>query len=61
MNNTGRMQMLDSAQHLVQQIRHSFMVEVHLNDLAKIGVHQLHHQVDILEVLQCALRCKCVQ
>lgn len=61
MDDAGRMQMLDAAQHLVQQIRHALVVEIHLDDLAQVGVHQLHHQIDVLEVLQRALRRERVQ
>lgn len=61
MNDAGRMQMLDAAQHLVQQIRHALVVEIHLDHLAQVRVHQLHHQIDVLEVLQRALRRERVQ
>lgn len=48
--------MLYSTQHLVQQVAHSLVVEVHLDDLAQIRVHQLHHEVHVLELLQTPLR-----
>lgn len=37
--------MFDTTQHLVEQVGHSLMVELHLNHLAQVGVHQLHRQV----------------
>jgi hypothetical protein len=55
------MQMLYTAQHLIEQIAHALVVKVHLDDLAQVGVHQLHHQVHVLELLQAALRCECIQ
>lgn len=61
MDNASRMQMLDAAQHLIQQIRHSLVIQIHLNHLAQIRVHQFHHQVDVLEVLQRPLRRERVQ
>lgn len=89
MYDSGRVQMLDAAQHLVQQVRHPLVVQVHLDkrdmevicyldiseicktiakklfphlyDLAQVGVHQLHHQVHVLELLERALRRECVQ
>lgn len=35
--------MFDTTQHLVEQVGHSLMVELHLNHLAQVGIHQLHH------------------
>ena len=52
----SKMQVLDAAQHLVQEVAHALVVQVHLDDLAQVGVHQLHHQVHILELLQALLR-----
>jgi len=43
--------MLDSTEHLVQEIRHSLMVQVHLYDLTQIGVHEFHHKVNVLKLL----------
>ena len=48
MDNSGRMKMLDAAEHLVEQIRHPLVVQIHLNDLAQIGIHELHHQIHVL-------------
>jgi len=33
-NNAGGVQVLDAAQHLVEQIGHAFVVQVHLDHLA---------------------------
>lgn len=55
------MEMLDAAEHLVEQVAHALVVQVHLDNLAQIGVHQLHHQVYILELLEAALRRERVQ
>lgn len=38
-NNPCRVKMLDSTEHLVQKVRHSLMVQLHLNDLAQVGIH----------------------
>lgn len=37
------------------------MIEIHLNNLTKVRIHQLHHQINILELLQGALGRKCIQ
>ena len=42
------MQVLDAAQHLIEQIGDALVVELHLNDLTQVGVHQLHHQVPVI-------------
>ena len=60
MNDTGRVEMLDAAQHLVQQVGHPLVVQVHLDDLAQVGVHELHDQVDILEFFERTLRRECI-
>lgn len=41
----GRVQMFDATQHLVEQVGHPLVVQLHLNHLAQVGVHQLHHKV----------------
>lgn len=56
MYNSSEMQMLDAAEHLVEQVAHPLVVQVHLYHLAEVGVHQLHHQVHVLELLQALLR-----
>lgn len=43
MDDSRRVEVLDSAQHLVQQIGQALVVQLHLNDLAEVGVHQLHY------------------
>lgn len=50
--------MFDAAQHLIEQIRHSLVIEIHLNDLTQVRVHELHDEIDILEFFQCALGCE---
>lgn len=44
--------MLYPTQHLVEEVGHALVVQVHLYHLAQVGIHQLHHQVDVLELLQ---------
>ena len=44
-NDAGGMQVLDATQHLVEQVGQPLVVQLHLDDLAQVGVHQLHHQV----------------
>lgn len=39
--------MLDAAQHLIQQVGHPFVVKLHLDDLAEVGIHELHHYVTL--------------
>lgn len=56
-----RVQVLDSAEHLVEQVGRALMIQVHLDHLAQVGVHQLHHQVHVLELLESALGRKRVQ
>ena len=41
------MKMLDSAQHLIEKVGHAFVIQVHLNHLAEICIHQLHDEVDV--------------
>lgn len=53
--------MFDAAQHLVQQVAHPLVVQVHLDDLAQVGVHQFHHQVHVLELLQTLLGSEGIQ
>ena len=48
-DDAGGMEMLDAAKHLIEQIRHSFVVQIHLNDLAQIGIHQFHDQIHVLQ------------
>lgn len=45
MNDASGMQVFDTTQHLIEQIGQPLMVQLHLNDLAQVGIHQLHHQV----------------
>lgn len=44
---SSRVKVLDAAEHLVQQVGHSFVVKLHLDHLAEIGVHELHHNVTL--------------
>lgn len=44
-NDAGRVQMFDAAQHLIEQVGHPLVVQLHLNHLAQVGVHQLHHKI----------------
>lgn len=46
------MQVLDAAQHLIEEVGHTLVIEIHLDHLAKIRVHELHHQVYILKLVQ---------
>ena len=39
------MQMFDAAQQLVEQVRHPLVIQLHLDHLTQVGIHQLHHQV----------------
>lgn len=61
MNNASCMEMLNAAKHLIEQIRKAFVVQIHLNDLAQIRVHQFHHNVQITEIVERFLRSECVQ
>lgn len=55
MYNAGGMKMLDAAEHLVKEVGHALVVQIHLDHLAEVCVHQLHHQVHVLKLLQGAL------
>lgn len=57
----SRVEVLDSTQHLVEEVGHAFMVQVHLYHLAQVSIHQLHHKVHILEFIQGLLRCECIE
>ncbi len=37
------------------------MIKIHVDDLAEVGVHQLHHDVQVKELLQGLLRGERVQ
>ena len=37
--------MFDATEHLVEQVGHALVVEIHLYHLAQVGIHQLHHQI----------------
>ena len=45
MDDAGCMQVLDAAQHLVEQVGQPLMVQLHLDHLAQVSIHELHHQV----------------
>lgn len=45
MNDAGSVQVLDTTQHLIEQVGQPLVIQLHLNDLAQVGIHQLHHQV----------------
>lgn len=47
MDNSSRVKMFNATQHLIEEVRHSFMVKFHLNHLAKICIHELHHYVTV--------------
>lgn len=61
MNNAGGVQVLDAAQHLVEEVRHTLVIQIHLDHLTQIRVHELHHQVHILKLVQRPLRRERVQ
>lgn len=47
MDDPCRVEVFNSTQHLVQQIGQPLVVKLHLNDLAKVGIHQLHYKVTV--------------
>ena len=51
-DDAGEVEVLDAAEHLVEQVGHALVVEVHVDHLAQVRVHQLHHDVEVQEVLQ---------
>ena len=61
MDNAGGMEMLDTTEELIQEVRHAFVIEVHLDDLTQVGVHQFHHQIDIGKLLKGPLWCEGIQ
>lgn len=44
-NDAGRVEVFDTTQHLIEQIGQPLVVQLHLYDLAQVGIHQLHHQI----------------
>lgn len=44
-NDASSMEVFDTTQHLVEQVGQPLVVQLHLNDLAQVRIHQLHHQV----------------
>ena len=51
-DDAGEVEVLDAAQHLVEEVGHALMVQVHVDHLAQVRVHELHHDVEVEEVLQ---------
>lgn len=51
-NNAGGVQVLDAAQHLIEEVRHALVVQIHLDHLAQVRVHELHHQIHVLKLVQ---------
>ena len=47
MDDACRVQVLDATEHLVEKVGHALVVEIHLDHLTQIGVHQLHHQITV--------------
>ena len=41
----GPVEVLDAAQQLVEEVRHSVVVQLDADDTTQVGVHQLHHYV----------------
>lgn len=41
----GSMQVFDATEHLIKQVGESLVVQLHLDDLAQVRIHQLHHQI----------------
>ena len=39
------MQVFDTTQHLIKQVRQTLVVQLHLNHLTQVSIHQLHHQI----------------
>lgn len=44
-NDSSGVEVFNATQHLVQEIRETLMIQLHLYDLTQVGVHQLHHQI----------------
>ena len=61
MDDAGEVEMLDAAEHLVEEVGHALVVQIHVDHLAQVGVHQLHHDVEVEEVLQRLLRRERIQ
>ena len=61
MDDASGMKMFDSTQHLIEKIGDSFMIQIHLNHLTEIGIHQFHHNVNIVEFFQRLRRRESVQ
>ena len=53
--------MFNTTKQLIEEIGHSFMVEIHLDDLAEIGIHKFHHEIDVGKLFESLLGRKCVQ
>ena len=56
MDNAGEVEVFDATEHLVEEVGHPLMVQVHVDHLTQVGVHQLHHDVQIKELFQRLLR-----
>ena len=38
-DDAGEVEVLDAAEHLVEQIWHSFMIQIHIDHLTEVGIH----------------------
>jgi hypothetical protein len=60
-NDARQVEVLDAAEHLVEEVGHALVVQVHVDHLAQVRVHQLHHDVQVQELLERLLRRERVQ
>ncbi len=57
----GQMEVFDTAEHLIEQVRHPLVIQIHLNHLTEVGIHQLHDQIDIRKFTDGFLWCEGVE
>lgn len=56
MDDAGLVEVVDAAEHLVEKEAHPLVVELHVDDLTEVGVHELHAQVHVVELAEGLLR-----
>lgn len=58
---SSTVKMSDAAEHLVEQIGESLVVQIHLDHLAKVRIHQFHYDVEVIELVKAFLRSEAVE
>ena len=47
MNDAGSVKMFNTAENLIHEVGHTFVIELHLDHLTHVGVHVFHYDVAV--------------